>query len=56
VTKDVTEVGCSECGWSFNIPHNSDIADLAEEQKAARSYTAHACADFPIQEINPKVS
>ena len=55
VNKEVTELGCSECGWTLTIPHRSEL-EFVEEQEAARLYTAHSCLDFPTKEINSKVS
>ncbi len=55
VNQEVTELGCSECGWTLTIPHGSEL-EFVGEQKAARSYTAHSCPDFPTQETSSKVS
>ena len=56
VTNEVTDLRCSECGWTYSIPHVSDIADRIEEDQAARSYTTHLCSDFPVDGVNSKAS
>ena len=56
VTDKITELRCSECGWTYSILHVPEIADRVEEHQAARSYTQHNCADFPVDAANSRAS
>jgi hypothetical protein len=50
VEPGLTRLWCSGCGWTYNIPHVSEISDRAEEEQATRTYVAHWCVDYPADE------